>query len=167
VPISLPESLVVAFPPIQSPSSRTFVELTLVTQCCRPLAEAVAENHQAHKNHVLDLDRNNIPQPCPHNSLRSNVFQCNRDSPPPYGLPVIAILTFPATTNTMKIVGADKSRGVNEKLDFTIPSLKHADSWGRMTYHPVERSRGTMCQSMKIGLCQKSELVDGKTTGSK
>jgi hypothetical protein len=28
VPISIPESLVVALPPIQSPSSRTFVELT-------------------------------------------------------------------------------------------------------------------------------------------
>jgi hypothetical protein len=30
VPISIPESLVVALPPILSPSSRTFVELTLV-----------------------------------------------------------------------------------------------------------------------------------------
>jgi hypothetical protein len=30
VPISLPKSLVVAFPPIQSPSSRTFTELTIV-----------------------------------------------------------------------------------------------------------------------------------------
>jgi hypothetical protein len=29
MPISLPESLVVAFPPIQNPSSRTFAELTL------------------------------------------------------------------------------------------------------------------------------------------
>jgi hypothetical protein len=33
VPISISESLVVALPPIQSPSSRTFVELTLVSRC--------------------------------------------------------------------------------------------------------------------------------------
>jgi hypothetical protein len=32
MPISIPESLVVALPPILSPSSRTFAELTLVTR---------------------------------------------------------------------------------------------------------------------------------------
>jgi hypothetical protein len=35
VPISIPESLVVALPPILSPSSRTFAELTLVTMAGR------------------------------------------------------------------------------------------------------------------------------------